>query len=121
MKPHDQRDTGFRLFYHGGGGAKIYCLSASSIVQKRKSVRLLLIEFLLFKASQIQQTANYVSTFVRRGLENPIKCIKANGQSKVFFDKFDNVLAGGKNSPRLSRWLSTGHCPGVLPNNLVQP
>ena len=98
----------------------IVCLRR--VLSKKENLSgLLLIEFLLFKTSQIQQTANYVSTFVRRGLENPIKCIKANGQSKVFFDKFDNVLAGGKNSPRLSRWMSTGQCPGVLANNLVQP
>ena len=98
----------------------IVCLRR--VLSKKENLSgFLLIEFLLFKASQIQQTANYVSTFVRRGLENPIKCIKANGQSKVFFDKFDNVLAVGKNSPRLSRWLFTWQSPGVLANNFVQP
>ena len=90
----------------------IVCLRR--VLSKKENLSaLLLIEFLLLKASQIQQTANYVSTFVRRGLENPIKCIKANGQSKAKYSLTSLTMFWpvGK--------IHQG-CPGGCPLDIVQ-
>ena len=77
--------------------------------------------FSSFKALRTQQTANYVSTFVRRDLENPIICSKANWGRKniTFFEVGQIFLAGHFHLWPVAKYHKSGKTPQIVTHSVA--